>query len=349
MLIGTHSLASIASVFVDALHKSYAMDCAPLLEEAGLDLAKMHVPGARYPDANFDRLWEIVLRETGDECVGLVVGKAVRVTTFHALGFAWMASDTLHDAFRRLVRYDRIVTTGTHLEFDEAGSLYSLELRTSEPDYPLLPVSTEAYFTSILTLCRHASDNHIVPAQVRLTRAPTDRAGDFAIAFDAPVQFGADVDQLLFDRSIIDAPLPGRNIELALANDRVAESYLQSLNPELLATRVRELLIQMLPSGHVSQDRVAKRLNRSTSTLHRHLVSEGISFKWLRDEVRKELALHYLRDQQLSLSEIAFLTGFSEQSNFTRAFRRWTGIPPTAYRQTLAPQGQAKYTDGRGD
>lgn len=337
MLIGSHSLASIASVFVDALRKHYAIDCEPLLVEAGLDPAKMHVPGARYPDEYFDRLWEVVLRETGDECVGVVIGQEIRVTTFHALGFAWMASDTLHEALKRLVRYDRIVSTGTHLELEEAGECYRLVLETSLPDYPLSPVATEAYFMAILKLCRQAGDNLVSPSKVMFSRPPTERAGDFAIAFNAPVQFGARKDQLLFDASVIDAHLPGRNIDLALANDRVAEGYLQSLDPDLLATRVRELLIQLLPSGNFSQDRVAKQLNRSPSTLHRQLLLEGTTFKLIREEVRKELTLHYLRDQKLALSEIAFLTGFSEQSNLTRAFRRWMGVPPTAYRKGLTP------------
>lgn len=338
MLIGAHSLASIASVFVEALQMHYAIDCVPLLEEAGIDPAKMTVPGARYPDESFDKLWEIVLRETGDECVGLVIGQQLRITTFHALGLAWMASDSLRNAFKRLVRYDRIVSTSAHLQLEDDGRHYRLGLHTMLPEYPLLPVATEAYFMAILKLCRQAKDSSVAPSEVRFSRPPTERAGDFAVAFDAPVRFGAETDQMLFERSTVDARLPGRNADLALANDRVAERYLQSLDPELVATRVRELLVQLLPSGEFSQDRVAKRLNRSTSTLHRQLVSEGATFTSIRDDVRKEVALHYLGDHKVSLSEIAFLVGFSDQSNFTRAFRRWTGVPPNEYRKRLQPR-----------
>jgi len=331
MLIGTHSLASIASVFIDALEKNYGIECAPLLEEAGLDVAKIDVPGARYSDASFDKLWTIVLRETGDECVGLVIGERIRVTTFHALGFAWMASDTFRDAFSRLARYDRIVSTGAHLKLDDHGDFCRLTLESYVADYPILPVAAEAYFMAILKLCREVKDASFAPAEVRFARPETDRADDFAAAFNAPVRFGANDDQLLFERTVVDARLPGRNAVLALANDRVAESYLGSLDTDLLATRVRELMIQLLPSGGLSQERIAKRLNCSPSTLHRRLVSEGTTFRRIRDDVRKELALRNVRHGKLSLSEIAFLVGFSDQSNFSRAFRRWTGSPPREY------------------
>ena len=91
--------------------------------------------------------------------------------------------------------------------------------------------------------------------------------------------------------------------------------------------------MQLLPSGEASQERVAQKLNRSCSTLQRELRAEGTSFRDVREDTRRRLAEEYILDREMTLQEIAFLLGFSDQSNFSRAFRRWTGSSPNAWRK----------------
>ncbi len=162
--------------------------------------------------------------------------------------------------------------------------------------------------------------------------ADHSRAGEYVAAFNAPVLFNQDYDGLILDRAALELALPGENAELAHANDAVAERYLASLDPERVASAVRELLVDMLPSGQASQLAVAKRMNRSLSTLQRQLQAEGQSFQTIREDTRQRLAESYVRGQELSLSEVAYLLGFSDQSNFSRAFRRWTGMSPREFR-----------------
>ena len=104
--------------------------------------------------------------------------------------------------------------------------------------------------------------------------------------------------------------------DVAKATDKIAEHYVEALDPNKVASQVRQLLIALLPSGNADQDLVSKRLNRSTSTLQRQLQAEGLSYRDVLDNTRRSLAENYLTDNKHSHAQIAFLLGFSDQSNF---------------------------------
>ena len=121
--------------------------------------------------------------------------------------------------------------------------------------------------------------------------------------------------------------------DVANAIDRIAETYLESIEAEgTVAREVRQMLIQLLPSGRSDQDTIARRLYRSRSTLQRQLGAEGTSYRDILESTRKSLAEKYLQSGDYSQAEIAFMVGFSDQSNFARAFKRWTGVSPGQYR-----------------
>ena len=334
MLFEPSTLASVVTVMSEAMDKNYKLDIRPLLKETGIDVRKTSISGARFPDSMLNKLFEEIIRHTGDDCVGLVVGQHVRPTTFHALGYAWMASSTLRGAFRRLVRFDGIVSTGEHIEMHDQNDHCVLTLRSVfDEEAPYFAHGVDAYFTAILKLCQLVTDRNITPAHVRLKHSDRGRAGDYVTAFGAPVAFAAEDNQMFFERALIDAPLPGSNTELALASDRMAERYRQMLDSETVANKVRGLLLKLLPTGTATQQRVADRMGLSTSALQRQLRAEGTSFNEISDDTRRSLAIDYIRDGELSLSEIAFLVGYSDQSNFSRAFRRWTGVSPNDQRE----------------
>jgi AraC-like DNA-binding protein len=117
------------------------------------------------------------------------------------------------------------------------------------------------------------------------------------------------------------------------STSRIADRYLESLEQGKVATEVRKLLIQMLPSGKADQDSIANRLYRSTSTLQRQLTAEGTNYRDILESTRRSLAEHYLREGGYTQAEIAFMIGFSDQSNFARAFKRWTGMSPGQYQK----------------
>jgi AraC-like DNA-binding protein len=339
------TIASAVGVYIEAAEKSYNFDPRPMMEDLGVDLSRVEVPGARFPDKLHDAVVQEMRRRTGDECIGLTIGKYVRPTTFFALGFAWLASASLLGAFRRLSRYDRIASTADLVEVVQAEDHYALILGSRPDARPVNRIGEDAFVAAILRMCSWIADADPIPQEIHLMHTGGGREGDYVTALGAPVIFNAPVTKLIFDRALVEAPVRGGNEALAEMIDRMNDDYLATLDAASVTREVRRLLIEMLPSGNSSQERIANTLNRSCSSLQRDLRAEGTSFSELREETRKAMAADYVRRQDISLQEVAFLLGFSDQSNFSRAFRRWTGESPKAWRAATDPNDQSRRTN----
>jgi AraC-like DNA-binding protein len=138
----------------------------------------------------------------------------------------------------------------------------------------------------------------------------------------------------LFDRRLLDMPLPSADPKLHEVMRRHAEVMLNDLpRTRSLSDQVRELIAKELTSGNASVVRVASHLNVSSRTLERRLEREGTTFTYLLDDLRKRLALGYVGADHLDLSEVALLLGFSQTSAFHRAFKRWTNQTPLHFRR----------------
>ena len=224
-------------------------------------------------------------------------------------------------------------------ELGQRRKVTRLEIEYSDPAYPLDPIPFDSFIASIAGLCRLAVSPEFNPVEVRLAFADNHRGGDYEALFKAPVVFGAQKNALVFDSFALNEALPGRSSDLLQASDRILENYIAALNPDEISTEVRKLLMTMLPTGNANQEMVSKRLHMSRSTLHRRLRDENTNYKELFDSTRRSLAIEYVQDGQYALGYVAFLLGFSDQSNFSRAFRRWTGKSPKAYRDPGASAG----------
>ena len=141
-------------------------------------------------------------------------------------------------------------------------------------------------------------------------------------------------------RHIAGSIVGGIAIGFALYLDQVAERYVAALQAQPVAANVRDMLVQLLPTGEAGQETVARRLNRSLSILQRQLQAEGLSYRQVIDQTRHSLARAYLGDKRFSQAEIAYLLGFSDQSSFSRAYRRWTGQSPGRAEQRSGPVEQ---------
>jgi len=130
-------------------------------------------------------------------------------------------------------------------------------------------------------------------------------------------------------------PLSTSNPRLAALHDRYAGDYLERFDRGQTSYRVREVIIRRLPDGEPRRDQVARELCMSERTLQRRLEEEASSFVQLLNDTRRELAEQYLNRLHLSLAQAAYLLGFSEQSSFFRACKRWFGLPPGEYRRHL--------------
>jgi AraC-like DNA-binding protein len=314
------------------------MDPAPLFRRAGIDPAALKVPGTRVPARTSQRLLRLAGDAVGDPALGIDVAKQMHGTAMHAVGYTWLASTTLGEACRRIARYMRIISGlwTVRLEESSGGVRVVFEFRDSQPSAMWAHDWVTAGF---VRLCRITYGDAFAPLEVTLVRRVPEPRAPFDEWFRCAIVWGAARASVLCRPEDLAQPLPTGNPEVALANERVALEYLERLDRTDIVTQVRRRILELLPSGPPTQTEIARALALSPRTLHRRLAETKTSFAELLDETRRELAGGYLQRTDYSIAEVAYLLGFAEVSSFNRAFRRWTGTPPSAVRRGIPPGG----------
>lgn len=306
---------------------------AAILDAAGLGARPTNDPLNRVPLEAVHRLLTAAVELTGDPYVGLYAANFLHAPNLHALGYALTASSTLRQFLERLVRYFRLLSGSTRPRLCESKGAVTLEFVQVTPT----PHLTDDIFGLFLVhQIRELSDGRIRPSLVRLNRpAPPDDGTRHRREFGCEMQFDADCSSFTFDAGLVDLPLSGGSRDLAEQNERIVISHLAKLDRSDIQTRVRALLLQQLPSGNVTKEDVAKRLFMSPRTLQIKLAKSRTTFQDVVNDTRRALACGYIENSAMSITEIAYLLGFSDTSNFSRAFRRWTGRSPRAYAEQL--------------
>ena len=329
------TLRSITCLLEKALQDEYGIDPVTIFAAAGVPVGVAESPQQRIPLSKIHKLWALSKEATGDETIGLKTGKYAKPAHFYAFGYSWMASSTLLGGMRRLTRYHQLMSTASvEVELHETDDSYALS--ATFPDASKAPPKEgiDCGMTALLALCDIVAGKKILPLRAELTCPATVHPDSYREALRAPIKFNAEVGMFHFDKDVLREPLLHGTPDVAKATDRIAEQYIETLDPRKVASQVRRLLIALLPSGNVDQELVSSRLNRSTSTLQRQLQSEGVSYREVMESTQRGLAENYLLDKKHSHAQIAYLLGFSEQSNFSRAFKRWTSLSPRQFQES---------------
>lgn len=311
--------------------QGHGVDFVALAHRAGIDPDLLARPHARYPASSMQKLWRLAAEASGDPHFGLRVGSLARPGMFHALGLGIVSSSSVLSALQRIERYSSVVSTNGRIVLVRQGGLVSLETRPTEVS--LMPTShtLDALVVALCRLLMLCGGPSAIPVRVLLPHQSTSPDDAYRKAVGCTVEFGAANIAIVFDAEVAARPVFSGNPDLAAEADRMSARYIEGFAPDSVAARVRALLLKAMPSGELDQDGVARALHQSASTLQRRLREEGTSFQRLLDATRREQALAYLKEGRHSLADITFLLGFADQSNFTRAFRRWTGKTPRQY------------------
>ena len=312
------------------------IDSQAIFREAGVEYKLAVNPYMRVPTAKMNALFALSVKATGNPCFGLSMREFIHPTTFHALGYSLFASSTLQDYFERLVRFFRIASDNCrhHIEHHENQVKLRIELLVPNLSYE----TQDGWTAALIKFMRQIYKPDFSPLRLTLTRPPLPEHGqrEFQRYFQCDIQYGQAEWALYFDRDAVHKTLPGGDHELALINDHVVMDYLAKLEQTDLINQVRSYLIKQLPAGNSSKETVAAKLHISPRSLQSKLETLGTSYQDILDQTRRELAIKYLANQHTSLSEITYLLGFSDTSNFSRAFKRWLGCTPSHYRDSLS-------------
>jgi AraC-like DNA-binding protein len=310
-------------------------DRTALCASAGVDPHLLADPDHRIPFGRYAALMREAKAATGDPAMGLHYGETIDIATISIVGLIGQASATMQDAFVQLNRYIRLVVdvevagTDRFVLQQTRGGLWVVDARRNPNEFPEL---TESAFAQLVCGPRALGVPRIVLA-VHVTHSEPSYGAEYTRILQAPVTFDGNWNALQIDPAIM-----AHRVErlpayvFGVLTDR-ADTLLAELDrSKTIRGEVERQLLTTLHTGSIDMNTIAAQLGVSRQTLYRKLKAEGATFETILDTLRMRLALDYLRAGRISVTETAYLVGFSDPAAFSRAFKRWTGHNPRDYR-----------------
>lgn len=325
------TLATVGQIITGVLDM-YGLDSSAMLERHGINPSLLSNPDARIPSSAWDAVTREAAEHIPDPAFGLLAARCWHPSNLGALGYAWLTSSTLRTALGRLVRYWRLLGEASSARLEESSAGLTLVVERQAPDPATNEIVVDFAMSLITDMCRMNAGSTLRPASIHLHRArPKDR-GAYRRFYGCAVRFEADEDAITLSNKDVGRTLPTSNRQIAATMDRILVERLAELDKSDIVARCQANLLEQLSSGDVSEDAMADQLHMSRRTLQRKLADSDLTYKQLVDDTRRDLAMRHLDDPRHSITDVTFLLGFSQQSAFTRAFKRWTGMSPSEYR-----------------
>ena len=239
------------------------------------------------------------------------------------------------NAMQKLGRYHALSTDVVQVELIHQGNLALYAWKSSLGDIPLDHQISEAIICRIFFTLEMLTSGQLPIVDVRFRHQKPEKITEHQRIFGCPVKFGQTYDAVVIPEDGLNLPIPMANPKLLNRLERIAQELLQSLyRPDTWSEQVSQWISKMLLQGEKpALDTIACQLALSPRHLQNKLNEENTTYRTLLDQVRKEMAFQYLQELDGNILDTAFLLGFSDQSSFNHAFKRWTGKTPGEYRQ----------------
>ena len=303
-------------------------DPKSILDRAGIDHSAFESARARFPKREFQVLWQVASEATGDPAIALRVSTMVGVDTLGIIGHLVLESKSRREAFDLGTELSWLLWEGFESDFEIEGEVAFVRCHIDRDPYAGRFV-TEFGVGFLVTIGRAYGGE---PLEARFSYPAPPHADEYEQILGVPVRFDVGENGVLFRIPMPDTLNPAADSTLRLLLERYADEQISQMpSGTSFSQRVRSCIRSMLPEGGLTADAVATQLQTSESTLRRRLRDEGTSYREIVKEVRMDLACHYLAAEERDIADVALILGFSDQSTFTRAFRKWTGQTPADF------------------
>jgi len=313
--------------------KSAGVPVAPLLKRVGLTPELIADPEVRLSVRSQVTLLDEAATALKDDCIGFTLARDFDPRDLGLLYYVMASSQSLGEALKRLARYSKITNEAVVFGYREANRL------TISLSYSGVPRHSDRHqiefcMFAVIRICRLLTERHLVPQHFTIAHHRSGNTSEMSRFVGSKVQFGTGTDEFSLEFDTRELPLIHSDnrlndlllkyCELGLAHRRDDLSQLRS--------KVENAISSRLPHGRVLVGDIAPTLGMSPRTLERKLSEEGLNFTEVIQQLRRDLAVRYLKERNLHVSKIAWLLGFHEVSSFTHAFKRWTGKTPSQMR-----------------
>lgn len=334
-----------ASVVADMLQylEQRGVPSATTRRACGISVSFPAQADERVPGSEVERLWRFAVEQMNDPVVGLHMTEASSPGTLDIVGYVVLSCRTIGDVLDRLARYARLLNDGMRIEVERTklAAVCRCTFVESMDNY-LLRSPEQAMSTVWAGLARELGRMTAKPLTAREiwfrhASPGAALAREYERVLGAPVKFGGAEYRFVLPLTHLDEPVLSANPLLLRTFEQHADAVLRDLEQQgTKSQKVARVLADRLKGAVPPLREVARELAMSDRNLQRALKNDGTSFQQLLDQVRRDLAMRHLANPSTSAGEVGFLLGFSEPSAFHRAFRRWTGMPPSAYRAKAA-------------
>ncbi len=307
------------------------------LRDSGLDAAVLTQPGARISQRQLLTVCENVLRLSKDPAVALRAGRGIHITAYGMYGYALLSSPSTRDAADFAMRYHKLATPMANMrlraEHNDAAWIFESAFDL-DPLSPLYRFIMEFQFAVFLSVNQDMFGADVKPLSVTAVYPAPVHADIYPKHLLCPVLFAQPANELRFDATLLAGrPNLANPVTAAMVRETCDRMLAEMQTTTGIASKVHGILLQH-PGQFPDIEQVADKLYMVSRTLRRKLDAEGTSYKQILSDVRKQLALKYLRETRLGVEDIAISLGFSDASSFRQAFKRWTDKTPSDFRPT---------------
>ena len=330
----TVSISWVNTVLATAQHQGVPRDV--LLAQAGL--AADTLQAERWPIDHITRLWRAGAQCTQDAGFGLKVGAGVGPASFNVVGLLLQSAATLRQAFALVQQCQSLISDGGRFQTIAGPDACWVVYHPRQGTLAFSPHQIEAVLAAVVVFARWVTGSALRPLAVQFSQARVGPQAGYREVFRCPVAFEQAFSGVLLANSVLDAPLPQADAQLAQVLHTHARERLAALAVRTALVPALETWIEgQLPTQLPTRAQAAQALGLSERTLARRLLAHGVAFSGLLDAARRTAALQALAHTQRPVAEIGLSLGYAEPSVFNRAVRRWTGSAPGAWRRAQTP------------
>jgi AraC-like DNA-binding protein len=320
-------------------------DADQILRKSGIDRSVFSEPEGFIPSSLFAGILEEAAQATADDCFGLHLGENYNPRNIGPLVYVVLNSPTIRAGIENFERYLHVYNEAGKWFFTSEGNRGYIRYLLTDLGIKSLRQSNEHEMTIAINTLRMMVGSQWAPKEVQFAHEAPEQTSEHLRIFHAPVSFGCKTNAIVTDLHFVEREVPAADQRLYQILKRYLDHVLSEMPREdTLLASVRRATAETMRDGDLKLARVAKQMAMSARTLQRQLKERGVDFKQLTDETRRRFAVNYLKERKNTLTEVAFLLGYSELSAFNRAFKRWTGSTPLDYRRSVCTAVQPHQT-----
>ncbi|ENX13243.1 hypothetical protein F895_02544 [Acinetobacter sp. CIP 64.2] len=304
--------------------------------DAAAIFARVHLPDqppdkfVRRDNATQQRFWQAAQQISQDSDIGLHIGANIPPFRGQVIEYLFLSSPTFGEGLKRTIRYQALLTDAMSFQLDLISETTATISGLNHPVRHYL----ECAIGILLNFFKYISEGTFTPTEIGLPYPDGAHQEEYQKVWGCPVRLGQSNGYICFDQSQLATPSAAHEPELLKVHEHHAAAQLELLNKHQLINEIEKILASgLLESGEFDQNIIAEYLGRSGRSLRADLQLLNTSYEKVIAHYRERLARRLLSQTEESIDQIVYLTGFSEPSAFSRAFKRWTGETPTAYRQ----------------